>query len=216
MSKGTAHRRAPESAPPWWAQHNLRGTANWFLFGLVIGAVIAGVVYFSDRASDAPEEAAAIGEPVKPFELPNVATGGNVALADYVGKQEVVIVSYMGWFCPGCEELLVELQQRQEDFARRNAALFVVGSKPESRELAEQKANSYGITYPILYDANTRVTKELGLWSEHMQMPWMGYLIIDETGQVVASDLQLAEAKGAAPRNVDAILAALDEAPPPR
>ena len=41
-------------------------------------------------------------------------------------------------------------------------------------------------------------------------MPWIGYLIIDRSGRAAANDLQLAEAKGAAPANVNRILKALD------
>ena len=110
----------------------------------------------------------------------------------------------------GCEELLVELQGRQKEFEDRDALLVVLGSLPESADTARREAETRGITYPLLYDAETAVTKELGLWSDHMEMPWMGYLIIDKPGRVAASELQLDEAKGAAPKNVDTILAALD------
>lgn len=79
-------------------------------------------------------------------------------------------------------------------------------------DVATAKARDRGITYPLLYDESTDVTRALGLWSDHMQMPWMGYLIIDRSGRVVASELQLSESKGAAPKNVDEILAALDGA----
>jgi len=43
-----------------------------------------------------------------------------------------------------------------------------------------------------------------------MDMPFMGYVVIDKSGRVVASDLVLSEAKGAAPDNIDEILSALD------
>lgn len=87
---------------------------------------------------------------------------------------------------------------------------MVLGSKPESDKLALDRIANYGITFTLLYDADTAVTKDIGLWSYSMQMPWMGYLIIDKSGLVAASDLQLAEAKGAGPANVDRILSALD------
>ena len=111
-----------------------------------------------------------------------------------------------------CEELLVELQGRQGDFETRDAKLVVLGSLPESMETARKDAESRGITYTLLHDAKTSVTRKVGLWSNHMEMPWMGYLIIDKSGRVVASDLQLSESKGAAPKNIDTILAALDGA----
>lgn len=110
----------------------------------------------------------------------------------------------------GCEELLVELQERQGEFENRDAQLVVLGSLPEPMDVAKRDAEQRGITYTLLHDAETNVTKELGLWSDHMEMPWMGYLIVDRSGRVVASDLALSESKGAAPANVDAILAALE------
>ena len=112
----------------------------------------------------------------------------------------------------GCYELLVELQARLPEFQKRDAVMVVLGSKPESMELARQKAAENKITYPLLYDATTNTEKKLGLWSEMMQMPWMGYMIIDRSGRVVASDLQLSEAKGASPSIVRDILRALDKA----
>ena len=109
-----------------------------------------------------------------------------------------------------CEELLVELQGRQQDFEIRDAELVVLGSLPESMDLAKQSASQRGITYTLLRDPDTKITKQLGLWSDMMDMPWMGYLIIDKSGRVAASDLQLSEAPAGAPGNVDRILAALD------
>lgn len=106
----------------------------------------------------------------------------------------------------------MELQGRQKEFEDRGAVLVVLGSLPEAMEFAQKAAQQRGITYPIIYDAKTSISRDLGLWSDHMQMLWMGYLIIDKSGRVAAVELQLSEAKGAAPRNVDTILAALDGA----
>jgi peroxiredoxin len=112
----------------------------------------------------------------------------------------------------GCEELLVELQGRQGDFEDRNAKLVVLGSQPEPLDVTKTNVEEHHITYTLLHDADTSVTKDIGLWSDMMEMPWMGYLIIDKSGRVAASDLQLSESKGAGPDNVSEILASLDEA----
>lgn len=104
----------------------------------------------------------------------------------------------------------MELQERQGDFEERDAKLVVLGSLPEPMDVAIEEAKDRGITYTLLHDAETNVTKKLGLWSDHMEMPWMGYLVIDKSGRIVATELQLSEAPGAAPENIDIILAALD------
>lgn len=103
----------------------------------------------------------------------------------------------------------MELQGRQTDFEEDGAALVVLGSLPESMDAATNQARSHGITYPILYDAGTSVTRRLGLWSDVMEMPFMGYVIIDKSGRIVAGDQVLSEAKGAAAKNIERILSAL-------
>ena len=42
-----------------------------------------------------------------------------------------------------------------------------------------------------------------------MDMPFMGYVIIDKSGKVVAGDQMLSEANGDAPHNVDLMLSVL-------
>ena len=106
----------------------------------------------------------------------------------------------------------MELQGRQGDFEERGAALFVLGSLPESLEAATNQARTHGITYPILYDADTSVTRKVGLWSDGMEMPFMGYVIIDTMGRIVNGDQVLSEAGGAARDNIEDILSALDSA----
>ena len=104
----------------------------------------------------------------------------------------------------------MELQDRQDDFKSRGAALFVLGSKPETVDMAKEKVTEHLITYPILYDADTSVARKVGLWSDRMDMPFMGYVVIDKSGRVAAADQVLSEAKGAAPKNISEILNALD------
>jgi peroxiredoxin len=151
-----------------------------------------------------------LGAQVHPFQLPDLVSGKTISLGDYLGKQDVVLVSYMGWFCPGCQQLLVELQGRQGDFNRRGSQLLVLGSKPESDAFVRDRIAKYGLTYPLLYDEGTLVTKQIGLWSDMMDMPWMGYFVIDKSGHIAAANFQLSEADGAGPANVNEILAAVD------
>jgi peroxiredoxin len=180
------------------------------LISLVVVAV-GGSVWLATRSSGGMNEPS-IGKQVNAFELPDVASGETFSLADDLGKRDIALVSYMGFFCAGCEQLLVALQGRQADFEQRNAKLVVLGSPPESADTAKSHAESHQITYPLLYDEKASVTKQLGMWSDGMEMPWMGYLIIDKSGKVAGSDLMLSEADGAGPENVDTILAALDAA----
>jgi peroxiredoxin len=210
MSKAKS-RPAAQRAKPWWSKRRSR---NRVWMGLLISLVlvaVGGFLWLATRGSGGMNEPSA-GQQVNGFQLPDVVSGQTFSLADYLGKRDIALVSYMGFFCTGCEQLLVELQGRQADFEKRGAKLVVLGSPPESLDTAKSHAESHQITYPLLYDAKTSVTKQLGMWSDGMEMPWMGYLIIDKSGKVAGSDLMLSEATGAGPENVDAILAALDAA----
>lgn len=173
------------------------------VIGLVVGVACGG-------GSASPTEAPIpSGDQVKAFELPDVVSGRQVSLDDDLGKRDIVLVGYMGFFCPGCEQLLVELQGRQGEFEAKNAALIVLGSRPESMDTAKSEALSRGLTFPILYYAETNATRSVGLWSDHMDMPFMGYVIIDKSGKVAAGDQMLSEANGDAPSNVDLMLSTL-------
>jgi peroxiredoxin len=173
--------------------------------GLLFGAACAGS---GGSSNEAPIPS---GAQVSSFELPDVVSGQQVSLAGDIGKRDIVLVGYMGFFCPGCEQLLVELQARQGEFQSKDASLIVLGSRPESMDTARSKALSYGLTFPILYDTATTATRSVGLWSDMMDMPFMGYVIIDKSGKVVAGDQMLSEANGDAPRNVDLMLSALSQ-----
>jgi peroxiredoxin len=204
-------RPAAQRPKQWWSKRRNRNKVWLVLVAGLVAVAVGLFAYFATRGMDSPKPLAA-GQQVESFQLPEVISGKTFSLADYLGKKDIVLVSYMGFFCVGCDELLVELQGRQVDFAQRDAQLVVLGSLPESMDTAKNDAEQRGLTYPLVYDAETNVTKKLGLWSDMMEMPWMGYMIIDKSGQVAGSDLQLSEAKGAAPANVDEILAALQQA----
>ena len=85
----------------------------------------------------------------------------------------------------------------------------MLGSQPEPLDVASQRAKAFGITYPLLYDAQRSAADDLGLWSDQMKMPFMGYVIIDKSGRIAHRDQTLSEATGAGPQNVDRILAEL-------
>jgi peroxiredoxin len=210
MSKAKS-RPAAQRAKPWWSKRRNR---NRVWMGLLISLVVVavgGFLWLATQGSGGMNEPS-VGQQVNAFELPDVASGETFALADYLGKRDIVLVSYMGFFCSGCEELLDELQGRQADFEQRDAKLVVLGSLPESVNFARSEAERRHLTFSLVHDANTSVAQELGMWSDDMEMPWMGYLIIDKSGKVAASDLMLSEAPGAGPESVDMILAALDGA----
>ena len=105
---------------------------------------------------------------------------------------------------------MYELERRAGDFEAAQAHL--VGLGYETGQVGRNTATKHGIrSYPLLQEGSpNKFTRSIGMWSDHMAMPWMGYVIIDRSGTIIAGDqMGLSEQKGAAPANVDRLLVAL-------
>ena len=154
-----------------------------------------------------------VGKQVSAVSLEDSRTGQTFDIGQYLGKNDIVLVAYMGDFCLGCRELVGELQARAPEFEAANAQLVVLGY--EVGQSGRQTAAKHGVTaYPLLQEgAPNAFTRSIGMWSDMMDMPFMGYVIIDKSGKVVAGQqTSLSEAKGAAPANVDQLMSALSKA----
>ena len=96
MSKAKS-RTAVQKSRPWWGYARNRNKVWLGLLGILAVVAIAG--FFWLRSQDMgsllePE----VGQETQAFELPDVVSGQAWSLSDYVGKKDIVIVSYMGWF----------------------------------------------------------------------------------------------------------------------
>lgn len=199
---------------PWWGYRKNRNKVWLALVALGTIAVVAFLWTASRSASgvmtggDIP-----IGKQVQAVQLEDSRTGDMFDIGQFLGKKDIVLVAYMGEFCLGCSELVGELQRRAPDFDAANASVVVLGS--ETGQTGKNTASKHGVTsYPLLQEgAPHTFTKSIGMWSDHMNMPWMGYVIIDKSGKIVSGEqMGLSEARGAAQQNVDKLLAALRKA----
>ncbi len=82
----------------WW-----RSSRNWdrialSLLGVFAVAAITVFIWLAVQGGQVDEPPVARGQPIEPFTLPDVVSGKSVSLADYLGKQDVVLVGYMGFF----------------------------------------------------------------------------------------------------------------------
>lgn len=82
---------------PWWSKRHNRNRIWLGLFGTLVVAAVALFVWFATQGMGSPKVPEA-GQPVQAFELPDVVSGKTFALADYLGKKDIVVVSYMGFF----------------------------------------------------------------------------------------------------------------------
>jgi peroxiredoxin len=184
------------------------------LFGVGIVALVGTFFWLNGQQDSAmSDDPVPIGTTVKSVQLEDSRTGQTLDLGQYVGKKDIVLVAYMGEFCPGCSELVGELQRRAPEFEAANAQLVVLGY--EVGKTGRDTAAKHSVTsYPLLQEGSPNTfTRSIGMWSDMMEMPWMGYVIVDKSGKIVAGEQTgLSEARGAAPKNVDKLLSSLASA----
>lgn len=99
MSKAKS-RKAAQRPKSWWSKRRNRNRVWLGLFGTLGVAAIALFVWFAMQGGNqmGGEGSIPIGEQVEAFELPDAVSGETFSLADYLGKQDIVIVGYMGFF----------------------------------------------------------------------------------------------------------------------
>ncbi len=201
-------------AKSWWARRRNRSKIWLGVAGAGLMAIVAGWFWLSNQDTGVMSEGnAPVGAPVQAVQLEDSRTGEMFDLSQYLGKKDIVVVAYMGDFCLGCAELVAELERRVPDFDAADA--YVVGLGSEVGSVGRETVQKRGIeSYPLLQEGPPHTfTKRIGMWSEHMPMPFMGYVIIGKDGTILAGEqTSLSEAKGAAPANVNQLLAALREA----
>lgn len=103
--------------------------------------------------------------------------GKRVALADFRGKQPVVLVftrGFPGFVCPYCSAQTSRLIAQHDEFVKRNAAVLLVFPGPtehvqdfleSSRRQAREKgaAGDAAVPFPILLDIDFAAVDQLGL-----------------------------------------------------
>ena len=99
MSKGKL-RPAAQRPKPWWSKRRNRNNVWLGLLGVLGVAAAALFVWFATVGGTHTGGGQPIvaGAQVQAFELPDVVSGGTFSLGDYLGKKDIVLVSYMGFF----------------------------------------------------------------------------------------------------------------------
>lgn len=85
---------------PWWLTSRGRNKIWFGLFVLAAVVVVGGFAWLSISGGSpgGGEGSVPVGQQVEPFKLQDIASGRTVSSADYLGRQDVVIVGYMGFF----------------------------------------------------------------------------------------------------------------------
>src|SRR5271156_576678 len=98
------------------------------------------------------------GDKAPAFTLPDQA-GEKVSLKDFAGQQ-VVVYFYPADDTPGCTKEACQFNDNLKAFAR--ADVTVLGISPDGADKHVKFRTKYGLTFPLLSDADHKVMEKYG------------------------------------------------------
>jgi peroxiredoxin Q/BCP len=106
----------------------------------------------------------AVGKAAPNFSLPS-STGESISLADFKGKQTLVLYFYPRADTPGCTK---EACGFQAALARREFDDYasVLGISPDSLKDVQKFADKFHLNFPLLADEDHAVAEKYGVWQE--------------------------------------------------
>lgn len=123
------------------------------LFMWLVGFV-APILYHNCSSQNAMNHL--LHKPAPAFSLPN-QDGILVNLADYLGRQPVVLFFYPGDFTPGCTREACSFRDFYSDFAREGITVF--GISADSVEKHKRFKEAYQLPYDLLSDPKEEVAR---------------------------------------------------------
>ncbi len=100
-----------------------------------------------------------VGDQAPLFRLSD-AEGRDVSLADFKGKQKVVLIFYPGDDTSGCTKQLCAVRDDWKKFRKADIAVF--GVNHADAESHQQFKDKYHLTTPLLIDEGHKVAKAYG------------------------------------------------------
>jgi thioredoxin-dependent peroxiredoxin len=104
-----------------------------------------------------------VGQAAPAFRLPS-STGGELGPVDFKGRQALVLYFYPKDDTSGCTAEASAFRDRLVELAARGAA--VVGVSPDPLKSHVRFAGKHGLTFPLLADEGSRVSRQYGVWKE--------------------------------------------------
>lgn len=126
------------------------------------------------------------GDKVPSFELQD-ADGKTVKSSEFKGKKFVVYF-YPRDFTPGCTIEADEFSKEYKKFQKIGAT--IIGISTDSVESHKKFVDKMGITYVLLSDPESEVSKKFGVWGkkQFMGREYMGIqrstFLVDEKGKI--------------------------------
>ncbi|WP_127586891.1 peroxiredoxin [Paenibacillus koleovorans] len=85
------------------------------------------------------------------------STHGTIRLADYIGKQPIVLIFYPMDDTPGCTAQLCAVRDSKALYARHNALVF--GVNQGGLDSHHKFAKKHGYDFPIISDSDNEIRK---------------------------------------------------------
>ncbi len=106
------------------------------------------------------ERVPAVGEPARPFTLPD-GEGAELALGELLARGPVVVVFFRGGWCPYCNLELRAYQAALPEIEAAGASLVAIS--PQSAARSAETVEKASLGFPVLTDARNEVARVYGL-----------------------------------------------------
>ena len=116
--------------------------------------------------------------------------GNVVSLADFKGKQNVVLYFYPKDDTPGCTKEACSFRDGWSKFRKRGVAILGVSTDDEKSH--RKFADKFSLPFPLLADPEKKIVSAYGVWGEKSMYgrKYMGTnrvtYLIDEKGKIAA------------------------------
>ena len=128
------------------------------------------------------------GKRAPKFTLP-ASGGATINLADYAGKQTVVLYFYPRADTPGCTKQACGFRDALADYDKARVA--VLGISPDPVKAVGKFADKFHLNFPLLADEDHAVADKYGVWQEK-SMYGKKYWGVARTTFVIGKDGKIA------------------------
>ena len=150
---------------------------------LISIAVLFGLVFAFTMTKQTNSGPLQVGDKVPEFSLPD-QNGEIFNIADYLGKNPMVIYFYPKDDTPGCTKEACSFRDSFEEFTDRNVQ--VIGISADDVESHRNFAKKYNLPFTLLADTKNEVRKLFGVKSNLMGLiPGRVTYVIDSSGKVI-------------------------------
>jgi mycoredoxin-dependent peroxiredoxin len=120
------------------------------------------------------------------FDL-EVTKSERVALSDFIGRSNVLLVFHPFAFTPVCEEEALDLQENLESFRNAQTEIVFVSCDPSAARQAWKKQLGVEYTFASDFWPHGAAAKAYGVFNEAKGAPYRGTFLIDKEGTIVWS-----------------------------